>query len=51
MSLLQALLHPDHEERVTTDRALVASAANFLDIGEFQLLQLAYWEWYGENIP
>ena len=51
MSLLQALLHPDQEERVSKDRALVASAANLLDVGEFQLLQLAYWEWYGTNIP
>ncbi len=47
--LLQTLLRPDHEE--PSDRSDVAQAANLLQIGEFQLLQLAYAEWHGEDIP
>jgi len=43
------MLHPDREEDPL--RAEVAQAANLLQIGEFQLLQLAYKSWYGEEMP
>ncbi len=48
MSLLQTLLRPDHDEH--PERAEVARAANLLQIGEFQLLQLAYHDWHGEDV-
>ena len=44
MSLLRTLIQPDHEEN--PERALIGNAANILQIGEFQLLQLAYFEWH-----
>lgn len=47
--LLQTLLRPDREEE--PERAKVAKAANLLQIGEFQLLQLAYLAWHGEEMP
>jgi len=47
-NLLQTLLHPDREE--DPERAEVAKAANLLQIGEFQLLQLAYFDWHGEEL-
>lgn len=43
------LIRPDREE--APERAEVARAANLLQIGEFQLLQLAYGEWYGREMP
>lgn len=39
------LLRPDQEE--DPERTLVARAANILQVGEFQLLQLAYEDWFG----
>ena len=51
MNLLQTLLHPDREELENTERRDIVNAANALQIGEFQLLQLAYFEWYGKNLP
>lgn len=45
----QTLLRPDREE--DSDRAEVNKAANLLQIGEFQLLQLAYRAWHGEEMP
>jgi len=45
----QTLLRPDHEE--TSERSQIAQAANLLQIGEFQLLQLAYAEWHGQEMP
>ncbi|MEE8456328.1 MAG: hypothetical protein V3R90_16545, partial [Limibaculum sp.] len=45
----QTLLRPDREE--DSDRAEVNKAANLLQIGEFQLLQLAYLAWHGEEMP
>ena len=50
-SFWQTLLHPDREELEMKDRLVVISAANQLQIGEFQLLQLAYREWYDEDLP
>ncbi|NNG03034.1 MAG: hypothetical protein HKM95_02910 [Inquilinus sp.] len=45
----QTLIHPDHEDE--PERLLVISAANILEIGEFQLLQLAHFDWYGADMP
>jgi hypothetical protein len=47
-NFFQTLMRPDREESV--ERAEVARAANLLQIGEFQLLQLAYHEWHGEDV-
>ncbi len=49
MNFFQTLLRPDLEEE--PDKALVARAANLVQVGEFQLLQLAYREWHGEDLP
>jgi hypothetical protein len=46
--LWRALAHP--EEDVHPDRALLADAANLLQIGEFQLLQLAGRQWLGRDL-
>ncbi len=51
MNLFETLLHPDREELELKDRMVVVSAANLLQVGEFQLLQLAYREWFGEELP
>ena len=48
-SFFETLIRPDKEEH--EERALVARAANFLEIGEFQILQIAYYEWFGEEMP
>ncbi len=48
---LDALLHPDGDDRTLRDRLVVISAANQLQVGEFQLLQLAYQDWFGKNLP
>ena len=50
-SLLKTLMHPDHEELEMKDRLVVISAANQLQVGEFQLLQLAYKKWHGQDLP
>lgn len=47
--LFQTLLRPDREE--DPERTLVARAANILQVGEFQLIQLAYEEWHGAPMP
>lgn len=49
MSLLQTLVRPDHEESL--ERAEVAKAANLLQVGEFQLLQLAFHAWHRRDMP
>ena len=49
MNLFETLIHPDREEH--PERAEVARAANLLQIGEFQLLQLAYQDWFGTDNP
>ena len=49
--LWNTLLRPDYEERQNPERTEISRAANYLQIGEFQLLQLAYNEWYGEDLP
>jgi hypothetical protein len=48
-NLIRTLLRPDREEN--PERAEIAQAANLLQIGEFQLLQLAYRAWFGEEMP
>jgi len=50
-SLWQTLLRPDAEEKEDMDRAEVGRAANLLQVGEFQVLQLAYHEWHNEELP
>ena len=45
----KTLIRPDQEE--DPERTLVARAANVLQVGEFQLLQLAYHEWHGHDLP
>ena len=47
--LIKTLIRPDQEE--DPERTVVARAANILQVGEFQLLQLAYHDWYGEELP
>ncbi len=49
MGLFRTLINPQHEEH--PERAEVARAANLLQIGEFQLLQLAYKDWFGADLP
>jgi hypothetical protein len=50
-SFWRTLIHPDHEELEMKDRLVVISAANLLQVGEFQLLQLAYREWHDQDLP
>ncbi len=45
----KTLWRPDREEN--PEMTLVAQAANILQVGEFQVLQLAYNEWYGQDMP
>ena len=51
MNLWETLLHPDKEELENPERRVIANAANILQVGEFQLLQLAYRDWYNEDLP
>ncbi|MAG97711.1 MAG: hypothetical protein QF797_15995 [Alphaproteobacteria bacterium] len=48
MNLFETLLHPDREE--DEERAKISHAANLLQVGEFQLLQLAYVECFGREM-
>lgn len=47
-SLLRTLMKPDHDD--DPEKSLIATAANILQIGEFQLLQLAHHEWHGKDL-
>jgi hypothetical protein len=49
--LWETLLRPDHDDEEMKERLVVIEAANQLQVGEFQLLQLAYREWHGEDLP
>lgn len=51
LGLWETLLHPDREEMESKERLVVIEAANQLQVGEFQLLQLAYREWHGKDLP
>ena len=47
--LLKTLIKPDWED--DPKRSEILHAANLLQIGEFQLIQLAYKVWYKKNLP
>ena len=47
--LLKTLIKPDWDEN--PKRSLIIEAANLIQIGEFQLIQLAYKTWYKEELP
>ncbi len=46
--LLKTLIKPDWDDN--PKRSEILHAANLLQIGEFQLIQLAYKVWYNENL-
>ena len=46
---LHTLIKPDWD--ANPKRSEILNAANLLQIGEFQLIQLAYKVWYKENLP
>ncbi|MEQ8504424.1 MAG: hypothetical protein RIB80_03795 [Rhodospirillales bacterium] len=48
---LETIIQPDKDELDKMDRREVGRAANILQVGEFQLLQLAYREWHQEDLP
>ena len=47
--LLHTLIKPDWDDN--PKRSEILNAANLLQIGEFQLIQLAYKVWFKENLP
>lgn len=47
--LLATLIRPDRED--DPERGVVIQAANILQVGEFQFLQLAYREWFCRDMP
>jgi len=47
--LLKTLVKPDWDD--DPKRSEILHAANLLQIGEFQLIQLAYKVWYGKDLP
>ena len=47
--LLKTLIKPDFDDN--PKRSEILHAANLLQIGEFQLIQLAYKTWYKEDLP
>ena len=47
--LLKTLIKPDWDDN--PKRSEILHAANLLQIGEFQLIQLAYKVWYKKNLP
>ncbi len=49
INFIKTLVRPDQEE--DPERTVVARAATILQVGEFQLLQLAYHDWYGQELP
>ena len=49
--LWKTLLRPDHDEEEMKDRLVLIAAANQLQVGEFQFMQLAYREWFAEDLP
>ena len=48
-SLLKTLIKPDWDDN--PKRSGILHAANLVQIGEFQLIQLAYKAWYYEDLP
>ena len=51
MNFFKALLGRDSGDAENADRGVIARAAKRLRVGEFQFLQLAYREWFGDDIP
>ena len=49
IGLLKTLVKPDWEDN--PKRSEILNAANLLQVGEFQLVQLAYKVWYKEDLP
>ena len=47
--LIKTLIKPDWEDN--PKRSEILNAANLLQIGEFQLIQLAYKVWYNQDLP
>jgi hypothetical protein len=47
--LLKTLMKPDWDDN--PKRSEIIQAANLIQIGEFQLIQLAYKNWYKEDLP
>ena len=47
--LLKTLIKPDWDDN--PERSKIIEAANLIQIGEFQLIQLAYKAWYKEDLP
>ena len=47
--LLKTLIKPDWDDN--PKRSAIIQAANLIQIGEFQLIQLAYKTWYKEDLP
>ena len=47
--LFKTLIKPDWDEN--PKRSEIIHAANLIQIGEFQLIQLAYNDWYNEDLP
>ena len=48
-NLLKTLIKPDWDD--SPKRSEILHAANLLQIGEFQLIQLAYKVWYRKDLP
>ena len=46
---LKTLIQPDWDDN--PKRSEIISAANLIQVGEFQLIQLAYKAWYKEDLP
>jgi len=47
--LLKTLIKPDWDD--SPKRSEILNAANLLQVGEFQLIQLAYKVWHNEDLP
>ena len=47
--LLKTLIKPDWDDNLK--RSEIIQAANLIQIGEFQLIQLAYKNWYKKDLP
>ena len=47
--LLRTLVKPDWDDNLK--RSEILHAANLLHVGEFQLIQLSYKNWYNEDLP
>jgi len=47
--LIKTLIKPDWDNN--PKRSLIIQAANLIQIGEFQLIQLAYKSWYRNDLP